>query len=113
MEAVIFSRGLFTTVSNLFGFKVPQVDQVPDSLKKLFDDGLGGFKFWDIVKIVAILLVTAEFIRYTNTNRKMGSASSPMTIGIFVLLISALAITTIPELLKRLKETDFNLEKFR
>ena len=113
MEGIIFARGIWVTAASLFGFNIPNAEQVPDGLKKLFDDGLGGFKFWDIVKIVAILLVTAEFIRYTNTNRKLGSKSSPMTIGIFVLLIAALSITTVPELLKRIRQTDFNLEQLR
>ena len=109
MEAVIFTRGLWVTLANLLGFSIPSSEQVPDSMKKLFDGGISGFKFWDIVKIILVILVIAEFIRYVNLPQK----SSPMTIGIFVAIISMLALTTFPELIKRIKATDFNLEALR
>ena len=109
MEAVIFLRGGWVAFANLLGISIPKADQIPDSLKKLFDGGISGFKFWDIVKIILIILVIAEFIRYVNLPQK----SSPMTIGIFLGIISILAITTFPELVKRIKATDFNLEALR
>ena len=114
MEGVIYARGAFTIIANTLGFNIPSGDQFPQSLKDLFGEtGIKGFKFWDIIKIVSILLVTAEFMRYTNTNKALGAKSSPMTIGIFTLLIVALGLTTIPELIKRVKGTDFNLEALR
>ncbi len=109
MEAVVFTSGGFNVLANLLGFKIPQKDQIPDSLKKLFDGGISGFKFWDIVKLIAIILVVAEFIRYVNLPQK----SSPMTIGIFIAIVSLLSITTFPELAKRIKMTDFNLASGR
>lgn len=105
MEAVVFARGGFVVVANLLGFNIPKEDQLPDSLKKLFNGGISGFKFWDIVKLIAIILVVAEFIRYVNLPQK----SSPMTIGIFIAIVSLMGITTFPELVKRIKMTDFNL----
>ena len=114
MEAVIFLRGGFKIIANTLGFNIPNADQLPQSLKDLFGDtGLKGFRFWDIIKIISILLVTAEFFRYVNTNKKLGAKSSPMTIGIFTLIILTLGIATIPELIKRFKTTDFNLEAFK
>ena len=111
MEGVIYARGAFVIIANTLGFNIPSGDQFPQSLKDLFGEtGIKGFKFWDIIKIVSILLVTAEFMRYTNTNKALGAKSSPMTIGIFTLMIVALGLTTIPELIKRVKGTDFNLE---
>ena len=114
MEAIIFSRGAFVILANTLGFNIPNVDQFPQSLKDLFGEtGIKGFKFWDIIKIVSILLVTAEFMRYVNTNKALGAKSSPMTIGIFTLIIVALGLTTVPELIQRVKGTDFNLESLR
>lgn len=109
MEMVIFASGGLVIIVNLLGWKVPNKDQLPDSLKKLFDGGISGFKFWDLVKLIAILLVIAEFIRYVNLPQK----SSPMTIGIFIAIVSLLSVTTFPELIKRIKNTDFNLESLR
>ena len=52
-------------------------------------------------------------MRYLNQNKALGGKSSPMTIGIFTLIIVALGLTTIPELIQRVKGTDFNLEALR
>jgi hypothetical protein len=114
MEGVIYARGAFSIIANTLGFNIPNADQLPQSLKDLFGDtGVKGFKFWDIIKIVSILLVTAEFFRYVNTNKALGAKASPMTIGIFTLMILALGLTTVPELIQRVKGTDFNLEAMR
>ncbi len=113
MEAVIFARGIWVILAQTLGFSIPKADMFPDSLKKLFGGGISGFKFWDIVKIVAVLLVIAEFFRYLEANKKAGSKSSPMTMGIFVGIIGMLGIVTVPELIKRLKVTDFNLDSLR
>jgi len=114
MEGVIYARGAFSIIANTLGFNIPNSDQLPQSLKDLFGEtGVKGFKFWDIIKIVSILLVTAEFMRYVNTNKALGAKSSPMTIGIFTLIIVALGLTTVPELIQRVKGTDFNLEALR
>ena len=114
MEAIIFARGAFVIIANTLGFNIPSADQLPQSLKDLFGEtGVKGFKFWDIIKIVSILLVVAEFMRYVNTNKALGAKSSPMTVGIFTLMIVALGLTTVPELIQRVKGTDFNLEALR
>ncbi len=110
MEAVIFVRGGFLIFANLLGFNIPKSEQLPQSLKDLFNGGINGFKFWDIVKIVAILLVVAEFMRYMSNNQ--GAKSSPMTIGIFIAIIVILGITTIPELKTRLQNTFNNPQEF-
>lgn len=113
MEAVIFTRGIWITLANLLGFNIPKADQIPETLKKLFDSGLAGFKYWDIIKIVAILLVITEAMRYVSSQREGGGKSSPMTLGVFTLIIAVLGITTIPELISRIKTTDFNLETLK
>ena len=114
MEAVIFTRGAFTIIAGTLGFKIPTSEQLPQSLKDLFgEQGVKGLKFWDIVKIISILLVTAEFFQYLNNQKNSGGESSPMTIGIFTLIIISLGITTVPELVKRFKGMDFNLEELK
>ena len=56
MEGVIYARGAFTIIANTLGFSIPSNEQLPQSLKDLFGEGVKGFKFWDIIKIVSILL---------------------------------------------------------
>ncbi len=113
MEAVIFGQGIWIQLGRLLGFNIPKAAEIPEPLRKLFDQGISGFKYWDIIKIIAIILVIAEFVRYLESNKSSGRKSSPITMGIFVLIIIALSITTLPELFKRLKVTDFNLESLK
>ena len=51
MEAVILGRGFYKTLANLFGYNIPASTEFPKFLVDLFgEDGVKGFKFWDIVK---------------------------------------------------------------
>lgn len=111
MEAVILSRGFVKLVAGVIGYNIPSSTEFPKFLTDLFSEqGLKGFKFWDFVKIGAILMVLFEFIKYTKQNPNNKSA---LTIGVFVGIIAILGLTTIPELLKRVKTTDFDLESLR
>ena len=111
MEAIILGRGFYKTLANLFGYSIPSATEFPKVITDLFGEtGVKGFKFWDVVKIGAILMVIAEYMRYSKNNP---TTKSPLTIGIFVLLITILGLTTVPELIKRVKTTDFDLESYR
>ena len=111
MEAVILGRGFYKTLASLFGYNIPASTEFPKFLVDLFgEEGIKGFKFWDIVKIGAILMVLFEFMRYSKNNPNTKNA---LTIGLFVGIIVALGLTTLPELVKRVKTTDFDLESLR
>ena len=111
MEAVILGRGFYKTLATLFGYSIPASTEFPKFLVDLFgENGVKGFKFWDIVKIGAILMVLFEFMRYSKNNPNTKNA---LTIGLFVGIIVALGLTTLPELIKRVKTTDFDLESLR
>lgn len=109
MEGIILVRGAFVIIANLFGFQIPSSEQIPDSLKRLFMDGYQGFKFWDIIKILALVLVIAEYFMYNESMKKNGGKVSPMTHGVFLVIVLSLSVTTIPEILQKIKKTDFNL----
>ena len=111
MEAVILGRGFYKTLANLFGYSIPVSTEFPKVITDLFGEtGIKGFKFWDVVKIGAILMVLFEFSRYSKNNPNTKNA---LTIGLFVGIIAVLGLTTLPELIKRVKTTDFDLESLR
>jgi len=85
-----------------------------EKVKQLFSEqGFHGLNYWSLIKIIVILLVIAEFSQYLKMNKNLGGKSSSFTIAIFTLIIIALGLTTVPELIKRVKGTDFNLEALR
>jgi len=91
------------TILNAFGLNVPTRE--PEFLTKLFsEDGLSGFKYWDVVKFGALALVGIEMLLYIQTQRNLGGSPSPFTLAIFVLILSLLSLFTIPELIDKLKK---------
>ena len=114
------AAGLFGISGIIINLFIPKDENVTIS-KKITDNptitalfseqGFKGFRFWDLVKLVAILLVIAEFVGYLNSNKN--AKKSPFTITIFVSIIAVLSIATLPQMLKSLKKTDFSMEQFR
>ena len=63
-----------------------------------------GIKFWDIVKAGAVGLVLWEAMNYYKTQENLGGKASPMTIGVFGLILALLGFIAIPDILKKLQE---------
>ena len=111
MEAIIYGGNFLNSfilgAGSLFGLKIPKKEVFPKVLVDLFIDGYGPQKivYWDIVKALSLALVVFEGIQYFNANKKNGGDISPMTLGIFSLIIGGIGLVTIPELVNRNKPT--------
>ena len=85
-----------------------------EKIKQLFSEqGFHGLNYWSVIKIIVILLVIAEFSQYLKMNKNLSGKSSYFTIGLFTLIIVVLGLNIVPDLIKRIKTTDFNLEALR
>ncbi len=91
------------TIAGVFGYNIPTGNQEPEFFKKLFGEGFFGLKYWDFIKIGAILLVFIEFMRYYENEKRNGGTPSAFTIGIFVLVMTLLSAFTVPEIIQKLK----------
>jgi len=111
MEAVISFRGGFVILAGLFGVKIPKKELFPQTLLDLFDGGISGFKYWDVVKIASILILVAEFMLYIQIREESGKRLSPVAIGVFLIIGLGLSLITFPELIQRLKTTMFTKEQ--
>ena len=101
MESVISLTGGWFTFIKLLGFNVPAKEQMPAGLIQLFTTGYQGFKYWDFVKALTMVLLVWEALQYYKTNKDNGAQPSPMTMGIFTVLIGSVGVVTVPELLHR------------
>jgi len=90
-----------STISSAFGYNFPKTE--PDFFKKIFNEGYFGLKYWDFIKIGAIILVFVEFMRYYENEKRLGGKPSPFTIGIFILIMTVLSAFTVPEIIEKLK----------
>jgi len=92
------------TILGAFGFFIPTDKAEPDFFKKLFGEGYYGLKYWDLVRIMTLLLVVAEFYMYYETQKRLGGTVGAMTIGIFSLIIFGLSAYTFPDLINKIKK---------
>ena len=101
-EAIIFGQGLVVSFAALFGLKLPQ--SLPEPLVNFFQEGIKGFRYWDFIKVLAIMLVIMELTNWFEQQKKLGIKPSPMTLGVFTVLIGGMTLITFPELIQRVKE---------
>ena len=107
-EAIIFGSGIMISAVAFFGVHLPST--IPEPMRKFFTDGISigttGFsvKFWDIVKIVSVLLVLVEMMNYIQTQKQVGLKPNSMTLGVFAMFITLLSFITFPELVSRIQE---------
>ncbi len=101
-EAIIFGNNVLKSILSLVGLNLPNT--MPESVVNFFTDGFKGVKYWDIVKVLSILLVIMEWNNWNNTQKALKISPSPMTQGVFAVLITGLALITVPELVQRLRE---------
>ncbi len=101
-EAIIFGNNVLKSILSLVGLNLPNT--MPEAVVNFFTDGFKGVKYWDIVKVLSILLVIMEWNNWNNTQKALGIAPSPMTQGVFAVLITGLILITVPELVQRLRE---------
>lgn len=101
-EGIIFGQGLLLQFVALFGLKLPQ--SLPEPIVNFFRDGIKGFRYWDFVKMLAILLVVLELNNYLEQRKRLNEAPSPMTLGVFTVILTGLTLITFPEIWTRIKE---------
>ncbi len=101
-EAIIFGQNTLFGIAKLFGVNLPTT--LPEPLVNFFQEGIKGIKYWDIVKVISILLVVMEWNNWNQTQKALRINPSPMTTGVFFVIISGLVLITVPELFQRFKE---------
>ena len=80
-----------------------------EMLQAVFSDkGFHGFRYWDIIKVVATLLVIMEWRRFSAMTKATGGQVQPLTHGLFILIITGLGLATIPQLLTKARKTFSN-----
>ncbi len=101
-ESIINIDSTLRFILKTAGINFPET--FPIEIVDFFRDGFKGVKFWDIVKVLSILLVIMEWNNWNNTQKALKISPSPMTQGVFAVIITGLVLVTVPELFQRLKE---------
>lgn len=103
IELVNGANNALKTLLNLFGIGTPNF--LPQAVIEFYTTGWNGIKYWDVVKMATVLLIVLEYLNYRKTQQALGGEPSPMTEGLFLLLIGFFLIITLPEMIQRWKES--------
>ena len=77
-----------------------------EAIKAVFsEEGYHGFHYWDIIKIIALLLVVMEWRRFSAMTKATGGQVQPLTHGLFILFIVGLGLSIIPQLVSKIKHS--------
>lgn len=106
MELIIFSQAGLGKVASMFGIPLPS--NIPEPIRKLFVEGysIGGMtlKWWDVIKLLSVILVIMEMLQFNQSQKQLGLQPAPTTQGVFILIISALLLVSIPHIAQMIKE---------
>jgi len=111
MEASQLATGGFLSLANFLGFNVPNPSEMPSAWTKLFsENGYQGFKFWDVINVVSVLIVVATAINFQNSTEASGNKVQPITWAIFSLIAGFIILTGVSKLVVKLQERRFQSE---
>ena len=106
MEAIIGGDNFIRSVAGLVGVNFPEV--MPKAVVNFwtsgFQTGAITVKFWDIVKVIAVLFVAMELMMYIENEKNNKRKPNPSTLAVFGILIVSLSLITFPELFTRIQE---------
>lgn len=115
-EAVIFGSGIIKTIGGVVGINLNPA--LPDSVVSFFKNGFIvrqadptknidqlSIMPWDVVNIIGFLLVVAEATNYFEDTHRTGNKLSYITVGVWGLFISSMALISIVPLIQKFKGT--------
>ena len=90
------------TFLNAVGLNFPNT--TPDWLRKLFEEGYQGVTYWNIIQVIAILLVVMEALQYDRKLKESGEKPNATTLGLFALIVLGLSLVTFPQMIQKIQE---------
>jgi len=105
MEASRLASGAFATISKLAGYHVPSSAELPQNWNRLFTpEGFNGFTFWDIINVIAVLLIVVTALNHQKTVESMGNKVAPTTWAIFGLLAGFIVISGVSGIVMKIQK---------
>jgi len=108
-QAVIVGGSWLNTFAGFFNLKFPTT--LPDSIVKLFTVGYKGVTFWQVVQVIAILLIIVEAMQYEKmlkSNKTLeypnGQKANVSTLAVFSILALSLSLMTFPQIIQKAQE---------
>lgn len=90
------------SLGGFFNMKFPST--LPEWLTQLFTTGYKGFTFWNLIQIIAVLIVVVEAMQYDKMLKEKDKKPNITTLSVFSIIALGLSLITFPTIIQKLKE---------
>ena len=102
--ATIAGSGWLKTFAGFFNINLPPAIAEDSPLYKLFTSGYHGVAFWQIMQIIAVLLIVVEYMQYDRMLKEKGEKPNVTTQGVFLMAGLGLSLMVFPQMIQKFKE---------
>ncbi len=101
-QATIQGGIWLNSLAGFFGLKFP--DTLPEWTTKLFTTGYHNITFWQIVQMIAVLIVVVEYMQYDRMLKENNEKPNVTTGAVFAIIGLGLSLITFPHIIQKVKE---------
>ena len=101
-QATIQGGIWLNSLAGFFGLNFPTT--LPEWVTKLFTTGFHNITFWQIIQVIAVLIVVVEYMQYDRMLKQTNEKPNTTTIAVFTIISLGLSLITFPQIVQKIKE---------
>ena len=101
-QATIQGGIWLNSLAGFFGLNFPAT--LPEWTTKLFTTGFHNITFWQIVQVIAVLIVVVEYMQYDRLLKQTDQKPNVTTTAVFAMIGLGLSLITFPQIIQKVKE---------
>jgi len=101
-QATIQGGIWLNSLAGFFGLNFPTT--LPEWTTKLFTTGFHNITFWQIVQVIAVLIVVVEYMQYDRMLKQNNERPNVTTGAVFAIIGLGLSLITFPQIVQKIQE---------
>ena len=101
-QATIQGGIWLNSLAGFFGLNFPTT--LPEWVTKLFTSGFHNITFWQIVQVIAVLIVVVEYMQYDRMLKQTNEKPNITTGAVFAMIGLGLSLITFPQIVQKIQE---------
>ena len=101
-QATIQGGIWLNSLAGFFGLNFPTT--LPEWVTKLFTTGFHNITFWQIVQVIAVLIVVMEYMQYDRMLKQTNEKPNITTGAVFAMIGLGLSLITFPQIVQKIQE---------
>ena len=101
-QATIQGGIWLNSLAGFFGLNFPTT--LPEWVTKLFTTGFHNITFWQVVQVIAVLIVVVEYMQYDRMLKQTNEKPNITTGAVFAMIGLGLSLITFPQIIQKVKE---------